>query len=118
MSSFQQTFVQEAIYIGYERTPCKCGLIVNGQAADQIAKGPSLNFKIFSGKFGCSYCLHPGQRLPGRGNVGIYLPGKCSARNHMDSLCHAELATLTGKSLFELRGRSFVHEILQIPEML
>ena len=45
-------------------------LNVHGHIADLVAKAPSLNFKQFNGQFGCSICLHPGERIAkGKGTV-------------------------------------------------
>ena len=77
MQVFQESFVTQVMSLsdGFlvtgQNTP-KFKLTINGQAADLVAKGPSLNFNLFSGKWGCSVCLHPGRRLPGRGNRRIY----------------------------------------------
>lgn len=77
MQVFQESFVNQVISLGdgfqvTGQSATKFKLTINGQAADLVAKGPSLNFKLFSGKWGCSVCLHPGRRLPGRGNKRIY----------------------------------------------
>ena len=46
---------------------------VLGHIADLVAKAPSLNMKQFNGEFGCSICLHPGERIKkGRGSVRVY----------------------------------------------
>lgn len=55
MQMFQQKFVAQVTSLsdGFcvtgQSTP-KFKLNINGQAADLVAKGPSLNFKLFSGK--------------------------------------------------------------------
>lgn len=66
-------------------------LCTNGQAAHLAAKGPSLNFKLCCGQWGCSMRLHPGRRLPGRGNRRIYMytPNPFPKRKHADSIRHA-----------------------------
>lgn len=123
MFVFQEQFVQQieelknGFQVGDPEKP-KFKLSIVGQAADLIAKGPSINFKIFCGKFGCSDCLHPGLKLPCPGNVRIYLPRKFPRRNHEDSLDHAKLADITGEATFGIKGSSPVHRILKIPEML
>ena len=125
MQMFQQKFVAQVTSLsdGFcvtgQSTP-KFKLNINGQAADLVAKGPSLNFKLFSGKWGCSVCLHPGRRLPGRGNRRVY-PHASTAfprRGHADSISHAQLADETGQAVFGIMGTSPVHSILKIPDML
>ena len=125
MQMFQQKFVAQVTSLsdGFcvtgQSTP-KFKLNINGQAADLVAKGPSLNFKLFSGKWGCSVCLHPGRRLPGRGNKRVQ-PHASTAfprRGHADSISHAQLADETGQAVFGIMGTSPVHSILKIPDML
>ena len=95
-------------------------LTINGQAADLMAKGPSLNFKLFCGRFGCSICLHPGRRLPGRRSRRIYPYSSTNfpRRNHADSVAHAQLADETNQPVFGIIGQSPIHSVLQIPDML
>lgn len=74
---FQNHFVQqvkvlkEGFWLDIDGIQRKLKIIINGQVADLVAKGPSINCKIHNGQFGCSICLHAG-RLPGRGNKIIY----------------------------------------------
>ena len=76
MSVFQESFVVQITSLrkGFQVADLRetFKVTVNGQAVDLVAKGPSLNFKLFCGKWGCSVCLHPGRRLPGRGNRRVY----------------------------------------------
>lgn len=76
MSVFQESFAVQIISLmeGFQVADLRetFKVTVNGLAADLVAKGPSLNFKLYCGKWGCSVCLHPGRRLPGRGNRRIY----------------------------------------------
>ena len=127
MDVFQAEFVEEVkslqdgFHVDVAGTPGQqFKLTVVGQVADLQAKAPSINFKLYNGKFGCSVCLHPGQRMPGRGNKRIY-PFSSNGfprRKHADSIVHAQLAKNTGKEIFGIKGLSPVHEILQIPDML
>ena len=126
MQVFQNSFVTQVTTLrdGFQfpdiqsTQPFK--LSTNGQAADLMAKGPSLNFKLFCGKWGCSVCLHPGRRLPGRGNRRIYpySPNTFPRRNHEDSICHSLLAAETKEPVFGIIGPSPIHSILKIPDML
>lgn len=126
MRVFQNSFVTQVTSLSdgfqfpdIESTP-SFKLTTNGQAADLVAKGPSLNFKIFCGRWGCSVCLHPGRRLPGRGNRRIYPHSSVTfpRRNHEDSICHSLLAEETNQPVFGIMGTSPVHSILKIPDML
>ena len=48
-------------------------LNLHGHLADLVVKALSLNFRQFNGHFGCSICLHPGERTAkGKGTVQIY----------------------------------------------
>lgn len=124
MSVFQESFVVQIISLmeGFQVADLRetFKVTVNGQAADLVAKGPSLNFKLYCGKWGCSVCLHPGRRLPGRGNRRIYPHSSTPfpRRNHKDSLCHSQLAEETNQAVFGIMGTSSVHSILKIPDML
>ena len=125
MQVFQESFVthvmslSDGFQVTGQNTP-KFKLTINGQAADLVAKGPSLNFKLFSGKWGCSVCLHPGRRLPGHGNRRIYEYKSIvfPRRNHADSICYSQLAEETKQAVFGIMGTSPVHSILKIPDML
>ena len=96
-------------------------LNVHGHIADLVAKAPSLNFRQFNGHFGCSICLHPGERIAkGKGTVQIYpvyedIPER---RNHSDTMDQAQLAQATKKSLFGVLGTSPLHDVLRIPDSL
>ena len=62
-------------------------LNLHGHLADLVVKAPSLSFRQFNRHFGCSICLHPGERTAkGKGTVQIYpvyedIP---ESRNHSD----------------------------------
>ena len=94
-------------------------LNLHGHLADLVAKAPSLNFRQFNGHFGCSICLHPGERTAkGKGTVQIYpvyedIPER---RNHSDTIDQARLAQAMKKSLFGILGTSPLHDLLRIPE--
>ena len=96
-------------------------LNVHGHIADLVAKAPSLNFKQFNGQFGCSICLHPGERIAkGKGTVQIYpvyedIPER---RNHSDTIDQAQLAQAAKRSFFGVLGTSPLHNILCIPDSL
>ena len=127
MEVFQTKFVEEVgiLMKGFtvsleERLEQNFKLMVNGQVADLVAKAPSVNFILHNGRFGCCSCLHPGQRMPGRGNKRVY-PYSSTVfprRTHVDTLTYAQLAAETGEVVFGVKGSSVVHSILQIPEML
>ena len=120
MQVFQDSFVNQVATLsdGF-LFPNMCTpefkLAPNGQATDLVAKGPSLNFKLYNGKWGCSVCLHPGRRLHGRGNHRIYpysstpFPKRC----HEDTLLHARLAEETNQTIFGIIGKSPVHSIVK-----
>ena len=125
MQVFQDSFVNQVATLsdGFQ-FPNICTpvfkLAPNGQAADLVAKGPSLNFKLFNGKWGCSVCLHPGRRLPGRGNRRVYpySSNPFPKRSHKDTILHAHLAEETSQAVFGIIGTSPVHSIVKIPDML
>ena len=123
MLVFQDSFVTQVTllkdgfqFLELDNTP-PVKLTINGQAADLMAKGPSLNFKLFFGRFGCSICLHPSSRLPGRRNRRISSTN-FPRRNHADSVAHAQLADETNQPVFGIIGQSPIHSVLQIPDML
>ena len=93
---------------------------VHGHLADLVAKAPSLNMKQFNGEFGCSVCLHPGERLQGRGNVRVYpqYPEEPARRNNRDTLLQAQVAEETGRSVFGIMGTSPLHRVLRVPDNL
>lgn len=75
MEVFKRTFVEQINFldssftVDLENQPGKkFKVVVNGQITDLAAKGPSLNFKLHSGRFGYCTCLHTGQRVTGAGN--------------------------------------------------
>ena len=120
MKVFQNRFIEQVKILkdGFRFTKFK--LAVCGQAADLVAKGPSINCKLHNGKFGCCTCLHAGRRLPGRGNKRVYeyCPEIPSRRNHNDFLLHALLAEQSGEAVYGVKGTSPVHNILDTPEMI
>lgn len=126
MKVFQNYFVeqvktlQDGFWLELDGNQTKFKLVIGGQAADLVAKAPSINCKLHNGKFGCSICLHAGRRLPGRGNKRVYeyCPNVPPRRNHDEFLLHANLAQQSGEAIYGVKGTSPVHDILQIPEML
>jgi hypothetical protein len=47
--------------------------------------------KQFNGKYGCSWCLHPGQQVDkGNGKVRIYSAQKHDLRNHATFVDHVK----------------------------
>ena len=126
MKLFQNHFIeqakvlQEGFVVDVDGNDIKFKLVVCGQVADLVAKGPSINCKLFNGKFGCSVCLHPGRRLPGRGNRRVYehTPQAPPKRDHDTFLTHAQLAEQRGHDVYGVKGTSPVHDILQIPDMV
>ena len=92
---------------------------VIGHLADLVAKAPLLNMKQFNGEFGCSICLHPGERVgKGRGNVRVYpvYDETPQRRDHEDSMKYAKAAKRSGKPVFGCMGESKLHKIFRIPE--
>ena len=126
MKVFQNRFIEQVktlkdgFRLNVDGEETKFKLAVCGQAADLVAKGPSINCKLHNGKFGCSTCLHAGRRLPGHGNKRVYeyCPEIPSRRNHNDFLLHALLAEQSGEAVYGVKGTSPVHDILDIPEMI
>lgn len=126
MKVFQNRFIeqvkklQDGFRLNVDGEETKFKLAVCGQAADLVAKGPSINCKLHNGKFGCSTCIHAGRRLPGRGNKRVYeyCPEIPSRRNHNDFLLHALLAEQSGEAVYGVKGTSPVHDILDMPEMI
>ena len=96
-------------------------LNIHGHIADLVAKAPSLNFRQFNGFFGCSICLHPGERIAkGKGTVQVYpvYEDTPARRNHADTIGHAQLAETTKNLLFGILGTSPLHDVLRIPDSL
>ena len=126
MQVFQNHFVQqvkvlkEGFWLDIDGIQRKFKILINGQVADLVAKGPSINCKIHNGRFGCSICLHAGRRLPGRGNKIIYEYHSVAPprRSHSDFLSHANLAQQSGEALYGVKGTSPVHDILEVPDMV
>ena len=104
MEVFQTKFVEEVgilmkgFTVSLEEREQNFKLMVKGQVADLVAKAPLVNFILHNGKFGCSSCLHPWQRMLGRGNKRVYpyTPTIFSRQTHSDTLTHAQLAAETG----------------------
>ena len=93
-------------------------VIFHGHLADLVAKAPSLCFCQFSGKSGCSICLHPGQRIQqGKGSIRIYpyTNQEAPQRTHEQTLLHAQTAERTGKAVFGVKGFSPLLRILEVP---
>ena len=95
-------------------------LDIQAELADLPAKAASLNMKQFNGKFGCSVCLHPGQKLQERSLVWIYpyqeVNERAPLRNHDELILHANLADQEGCPFYGVKGYSPVHEILKLPQ--
>ncbi|CAB4038528.1 Hypothetical predicted protein [Paramuricea clavata] len=126
MKVFQNHFVeqvktlQDSFWLELDGNQTIFKLVIGGQAADLVAKAPSINCKLHNGKFDCSIFLHAGRRLPGPGNKRVYeyCPNVPPRRNHNEILLHANLAQQSGEAIYGVKGTSPVHDILQIPEML
>ena len=72
-------------------------------SVDTVARAMLQKVKQFNGKYGCGFCLHPGERVPkGRGSTMVYelkspLP---TSRTHENMLQHGEEALATGQPVF------------------
>ena len=96
-------------------------LNLHGHLADLVAKALPLNFRQFNEHFGCSVCLHPGERVPkGKGTIQIYpvYEDTPERRNHADMVNQAQLAEATKKPLFGVLGTLPLHDVLRIPDSL
>lgn len=84
---------------------------------DLPAKAASLKMKQFNGKFGCSICLHPGERLNQDSLVWVYpfTEEEVELRTHANTCYHAEIAEQTGEIMFGVKGYSVVLDIINIP---
>lgn len=72
---------------------------------DLPAKAIVLNSKQYNGKYGCSVCLHPGERLPN--NARIYPPDQeYEERTHSNVLACATLAEKEKRSVLGVYGIS------------
>lgn len=60
-------------------------------SADAVARCMLQGIKQFNGKYGCSWCLHPGERVEkGDGSVRVYPHDKYDLRTHLTFLEHAK----------------------------
>ena len=101
--------------IGIER------ICLHGHLADLVSKAPSLCFCQFSGKNGCSICLHPGERVQrGKGSIWIYPYSNQEPprRTHAQTLLYARTAERTGKTIFGVKGFSPMLHVLDIPSQV
>ena len=85
---------------------------------DLPAKAASLNFKQFNGRFGCSICYQPGQKLRPNCLVWIYpyLDEEAPLRTHEEVCLHADAGEQNGGDVFGVKGRSVVLEITSVPK--
>ena len=75
---------------------------------DAPARSAIQNITQYNGKFGCSYCLHEGERIPvGRGYARIYRK-KGLRRTKVQHENDAEEAVLTGNRIRGVRGPSIL----------
>ena len=96
-------------------------ITLHGHLADLVAKAPSFCFCQFNGKNGCSFFLHPGERIQqGRGSIRVY-PYKNQEpprRTHAQTLLHARTAERTGKAVFGVKGVSPLLRVLEVPSQV
>ena len=65
---------------------------------DLPAKASVLYVKLFDGEYGCSVCIHPGERLPN--NARVYLPDTSyEERTHTQFLEYGQEAEAMGTSV-------------------
>lgn len=64
-----------------------------------------LNFTQFNGYFGCTYCEHPGDSLPGKSKNNIrYGPSVYKNRTHEDTMAYAkEMLNSKKKSVYGVK---------------
>lgn len=74
-------------------------------SADTPARCKVLMLKQFNGKFGCTYCLHPGDRLNGS-KTSKYLVGDYLCRTHSGTLALMAEFLKTGKGTYGVKGLS------------
>ena len=55
-------------------------------ACDAPARAMVLNFKQFNGKYGCSYCLHPGEVIDDTNTRTYPFNGESQCRTHAQSM--------------------------------
>lgn len=74
---------------------------------DSVARAPLQNVNQFNGKFGCSFCLNPGDRVPvGRGYARVYCGGEGSKRTKRFHESDAEKAIARGRPVRGVKGVS------------
>ena len=80
---------------------------------DTVARSLLQNFKQFNGRYGCSYCMHPGNVVQkGRGFVRCYpesADDEHEQRTHAQSLQLAEQAFQTENEVFGVKGPSMLY---------
>ena len=122
---FQIHFVQQikklrddGFYVSIEDYKELFYLDVEAALHDLPAKAASLKFKQFNGRFGCSICYQPGQKLNKNSLVWIYpyLEQQSPLRTHQEVCLHAEAAEHTGQDIFGVKGHSVVLDIVSVPK--
>lgn len=94
-------------------------LSINNVLADLPAKAIICNCKQWNGKFGCSLCLHPGEILENSRSTRIYrYRDTFPPRTTENVKEHAKVATKTGKSLFGVKGKGLLSNIIDIPSQV
>jgi len=87
---------------------------VSACICDSVARPMVQNVIQFNGKFGCGYCMHPGQVIQkGAGRVRVYpVDGKLyNRRSHSDTIDHARKALDDGAAHFGVKGPSVFAEV-------
>jgi len=90
---------------------------IQTQLADLPAKSASLKMKQFNGRYGCSVCYHPGERIS-RDTLGWVYPYKenIRIRTYNEVWTHAHLADANGTEEFGVKGKSVILDIQRVPE--
>ena len=83
---------------------------------DLPAKAAVLNAKQFNGKYGCSVCMHPGNRLSN--NSRIYPPHHYRERTHADILHNAETAEKNKVAVKGIIGASPLGSVLNLVDAI
>lgn len=88
-------------------------IICTAGCVDSCARCKLLNFKQFNGKFGCSYCLHPGELVKVRGTKQIRYTSDINGclRNSTDTLKQMKEANTLNKTVFGVKGISVLISI-------
>lgn len=117
MEIFLKPFIEElrTLYsVGMEIENIIYKIICTTACADSCARCKLSNFKQFNGKYGCTYCMHPGLLVNINGTKQLrFVNSICGEkRNMLSTLAHMKDAETLGKSIYGVKG---VSTLISIP---